>query len=262
MREGATRNMNKHRLRFYFAGMALVAGILLGVCTGTYAQSTPNGFVRSAKTKSSSVTYVVIPRDGFDIDIFSKEAGEPSDFAGAVQRCAAAKQQVVFAMNGAKCDKNLKPLGLLIKGLTKYKDFAPGINVFGAAEPGAVFAIDRSNGVSIIPGKHFKAANDLANYRLAIQSGITLISKAFMNPDITRAASRQVCNGIGVKANGDVIFAIADDKMSLHEFAVFFQDLNCRDAMLLDDGTNCQWYAPGSEKKPGKLGEILVVIKK
>jgi uncharacterized protein YigE (DUF2233 family) len=254
-------NMNKNRLKFYFFRMALVAGVLFA-CSIGHAQSVP-GVVTSAKTKSGSVTYVEMPRNGFDMDIFSKEAGEPYDFAGVVKRCADEKQQVIFAMNGAMCDKNLKPLGLLIKGLMKHKNFVwPDVNVFSPVEPSAVFAIDRSNVAHIIPGKSFKAADDLATYRLAIQSGTILISKGFLNRNITRAAGQQVCNGIGIKANGNIVFAITDNKMSLREFAIFFQDLHCGDAMLLDEGANCQWYAPGRPQQPGKLGEIVVVKKK
>ncbi len=255
--------MNKNSFKTQFAIVALVIGLLPGMHNSIFAQTAPPGTVSSAKTKSSSVTYISVPHDEFDIDIFSKESGETGDFAGAVQRCADKKQQLVFAMNGAKCDRNLKPLGLLIKGLTKYKDFVrPDNNVFTSIGQSAVFAIDRNNIANIIPAKNFKEANDLANYQLAVQSGTMLINKAFLNRDIIKVAEKQMFNGIGIKQNGDIVLAVTNEKMNLREFALFFEEMNCRDAMLLDAGANCQWYAPGKPKNPGKPGQILVVTKK
>jgi uncharacterized protein YigE (DUF2233 family) len=255
--------MNNNSFKTLFVIAALTIGLLPGIDNNIYAQPSPSGTVSSAKTKTGSVTYIIVPREGFDLDIFTKETGETGDFAGAVQRCADKKRQLVFAMNGAKCDKNLKPLGLLIKGLTKYKDFVrPDVNVFTSIGQSAVFAVDRNNIVSIIPAKNFKEANDLANYQLGVQSGTMLINKAFLNRDIIKVAEKQMYNGTGLKQNGDVVLAVTDDKMNLREFALFFEDMNCRDAMLLDAGASCQWYAPGRPKNPGKPGQIIVVTKK
>jgi uncharacterized protein YigE (DUF2233 family) len=235
---------------------------LCGVFACGYAQSS-DGPVKTVKTKSGSVTYIVIRAGEYDLDIFSKAIGEPTDFAGVAQRVSASKRQLVFAMNGAPCDKGMTPLGVLIKGDTKYHDFVPDEkHVFSGPGPGGVFVIDRQNGIHIVPAKGFKAADDLATYKLAIQAGTTLVSKGFLNPAITRAVSPEMVSGIGVTASGDIVLAIANDKISLHEFAVFFQQVNCRDALLLDQGAGCQWYVPGGAKKAAKMGEILTVTKK
>lgn len=249
--------MNKNKT-FHFTATLLLA-ILLASSTGAFAQLT----VSNAKTRTGSVTYIVAPQSIYDIDIFSKEAEEPGDFAGVEQRCAAAKHPMVFAMNGGK-SKALKPLGLLIKGMNKYKDLVwPDDKVFFTIGPSAVFARMRDNGpYSITAANKFKVNDDLATFQLAVQSGAILLSKGFMNPVIVRATGTQVCNGIGIKPNGDFVLAIADSKISLREFAVFFQDQNCDNAMLLDEGDACKWYAPGSQKKPGTMGEVLVVTKK
>lgn len=251
-----------NRLKIYLAQALLVICILAG-SKCSHAQGAPGDLVKTAKTKGGTITYVIMPRSGYDMDLFSKEAGEPYDFAAVIQRCAGEKKQVVFAMNGARCDKNLKPLGLLIKGLNKHRNLLwPDANMFGAVGPSAVFAIDRNDVRYIIPTDRFKPKDDLASYRLAIQSGTILISKSFLNRNITRAVGKKVYNGIGLKANGEMVFAVTNDEMSLHDFALFFQDLNCKDAMVLDEGANCQWYAPGMPKKPGKIGEVIVVERK
>lgn len=255
--------MNKNILISPLAAILLATVALFTPHTGLRAQGTPGTAVANAKTRTGSVTYFVAPQSKYELDIFSKEAGEPTDFAGVEQRCAAAKHPMAFAMNGGKCTKSLKPLGLLIKGLVKYKDFVwPDNNIFFPVGPSALLAIDRDDHISIIPANKFKVADDLATYRLAIQSGTMLLTRGFMNPVITRAAGTQVCNGIGIRPNGDLVLAVADSKISLREFAVFFEEQGCNDAMMLDDGATCQWYLPGTPKKPGTFGEIIVVTKK
>lgn len=255
--------MNKNILISSLAAMLFAALALFTPATHLRAQGAPGAAVANAKTRTGSVTYFVAPQSKYELDIFSKEAGEPADFAGVEKQCAAAKHPMAFAINGGKCNKSLKPLGLLIKGLVKYKDFVwPDNNIFFPVGPSAVLAIDRDNGLHIFPANKFKVADDLATYRLAIQSGTTLLTRGFMNPVITRAAGTQVCNGIGIRPNGDLVLAVADSKISLREFAVFFEEQGCNDAMMLDDGAACQWYTPGTPKKNGTLGEIIVVTKK
>lgn len=250
--------MNKNKTNIRFSAILLLA-ILLASSGSLSAQLA----VSNAKTRTGSITYVVAPLAKYDVDIFSKEAEEPGDFAGVEQRCAAAKHPMVFAMNGGKC-KSLKPMGLLIKGMNKYKDFVwPDDKVFFAIGPSAIFARARDNGpYSIIAANKFKVNDDLAAYQLAVQSGAILLSKGFMNPVIVRATGSQVCNGIGIRSNGDFVLAISDTKITLRELALFFQEQNCSDAMLLDEGSACQWYTPGTPKKPGTFGEILVITKK
>lgn len=252
-----------YKFRTYLSAAVLVAATCFTAVTSLHAQGAPGAAVANAKTRTGSVTYFVAPQNKYELDIFSKEAGEPADFAGVEQRCAATKHSLAFAMNGAKCTKTLKPLGLFIKGLMKYKDFVwPDKNIFFTVGPSAVLAIDRDDRIYIIPADKFKVADDLATYRLAAQSGTILLTKGFMNPVITRAPGTQVCNGIGIRPNGDLVLAVADSKISLREFAVFFEEQGCNDAMMLDDGAACQWYTPGTPKKPGAFGEILVVTKK
>lgn len=88
--------------------------------------------------------------------------------------------------------------------------------------------------------------------RLATQSGPMLVRRGTLArafpPD---SRSRLVRNGVGVRADGTVVFAIADQGASFHQFAAAFRDaLRCPDALFLD-GTISQLYAgPGARLPP------------
>ena len=67
-------------------------------------------------------------------------------------------------------------------------------------------------------------------------------------------------NGVGVRADGSVVFAIADSPVTFHQFAVAFRDtLRCRDAMFLD-GAISQFYAGPGTRLPPPSQEFAAVF--
>lgn len=97
--------------------------------------------------------------------------------------------------------------------------------------------------------------------RIATQSGPMLVragrlARAFP-PD---SRSRLVRNGVGVRADGTVVFAIADDGVSFHQFATAFRDaLRCPDALFLD-GTISQLYAGPGTRLPRPVRQFAAVF--
>lgn len=97
--------------------------------------------------------------------------------------------------------------------------------------------------------------------RIATQSGPMLVrggrlARAFP-PD---SRSRLVRNGVGVRADGTVVFAMADDGVSFHQFATAFRDaLRCPDALFLD-GTISQLYAGPGTRLPRPVREFAAVF--
>lgn len=88
--------------------------------------------------------------------------------------------------------------------------------------------------------------------RLASQSGPLLVRRGALARSWSPAsASRLVRNGVGVRADGTVVFAIADEGVGFHQFATAFRDaLRCPDALFLD-GTISRLY-DGSGAVPGQ----------
>jgi uncharacterized protein YigE (DUF2233 family) len=73
---------------------------------------------------------------------------------------------------------------------------------------------------------------------LATQSGPMLVINGRLHPRFDRhSTSLKTRNGVGVRADGKVIFAIPQGEVSFDAFAHLFRDgLNCPNALFLDGG--------------------------
>ena len=72
-------------------------------------------------------------------------------------------------------------------------------------------------------------------------------------------------NGVGVRADGKVIFAISQGEVSFDAFARLFRyGLNCPNALFLDGGSAASLYAPSltSFGNIVSLGPMLAVFRK
>jgi uncharacterized protein YigE (DUF2233 family) len=97
--------------------------------------------------------------------------------------------------------------------------------------------------------------------RIASQSGPMLVRRGALArgfPGDSR--SRLIRNGVGVRRDGTVVFAIADTPVTFHSFATAFRDaLRCPDALFLD-GTISQLYAGPGTRLPPTLREFAAVF--
>ncbi|HEX6040483.1 phosphodiester glycosidase family protein [Longimicrobium sp.] len=91
-----------------------------------------------------------------------------------------------------------------------------------------------------------------AAVRLASQSGPMLVRRGELARAFPPAgASRLIRNGVGVRKDGSVVFAISDEGVNFHQFATAFRDgLRCPDALFLD-GTISKLYT-GSGAVPAQ----------
>lgn len=89
--------------------------------------------------------------------------------------------------------------------------------------------------------------------RLASQSGPMLVRGGELARAFPPASSsRLVRNGVGVRADQTVVFAISDEGVNFHQFATAFRDdLRCPDALFLD-GTISKLYA-GTGAVPAQM---------
>src|SRR5262249_21767927 len=72
-------------------------------------------------------------------------------------------------------------------------------------------------------------------------------------------------NGVGVRADGKVVFAISQAEISFDAFARLFRDaLKCPNALFLDGGTASNLYAPSLNRLGNivSLGPMLAVFEK
>src|SRR5262245_29832244 len=98
---------------------------------------------------------------------------------------------------------------------------------------------------------------------LATQSGPMLVINGRLHPRFDRGStSLKARNGVGVRADGKVIFAVSHGEVSFDAFARLFRDgLNCPNALFLDGGSASSFYAPSLNSHGNilSLGPLLAV---
>jgi len=168
-----------------------------------------------------------------------------------------------FIMNGGLFEEDGKPCGLLvIDGKTLHplnmRD-APG-NFY--LKPNGVFFIDK-NGAHIVSSSEYAANPPVA--RLALQSGPLLLRNGQVHPAFRKDSTNRLHrNGVGVRKDGRVVFAITEfdqpKRVTLHEFAEFFRSQGCENALFLDGDISRMFVDPKDALIPGNYyGTIFAV---
>ena len=166
-----------------------------------------------------------------------------------------------FAMNGGMYKKGYSPLGLYIeKGTIKAK-----VNRVQSAfgnfylQPNGVFYIDTLGEAKVV---ETTALNDFTAIKYATQSGPMLLIDGKVHPKLTKGSSNlNVRNGVGVMDDGKVIFAISRGRTNFYDFAMFFKERGCKNALYLD-GFVSRMFLPskGRTQKGGNFGVIIAEV--
>jgi uncharacterized protein YigE (DUF2233 family) len=200
--------------------------------------------------------------DGIPYRTFSALAAELTDDGEALG----------FAINGGMYDEDLAPVGLLtIAGKELHpvnrKDAPrrqrPVPNFY--KKPNGVFFLAGGR-AGILDTDAFLEKPPEADF--ATQSGPMLLIGGRVHPAfIAGSTDRKRRDGVGVSATGEIHFAISEDEVNFHNFALLFRDrLDCADALFLDGGSAPGIYAPelGRDDPPGHggYGPIIAVVGK
>src|SRR5207342_1360169 len=99
---------------------------------------------------------------------------------------------------------------------------------------------------------------------LATQSGPMLVMDGRLHPRFNRAStSLKLRTGVGIRADGKIIFAISQEAVSFDSFARLFRDgQKCPNALFLDGGIASSVFAPTLNRSGNvlPLGPILAVF--
>ena len=171
-------------------------------------------------------------------------------------------QTLPFAMNAGMFHADLAPVGLcVVDGLAVTPlNTAPGEGNF-FLKPNGVFCVSTDGTARVVETSEFPG---LAKpVRLATQSGPLLVRGGKIHPAFRAdSSSRLRRNGVGVTADGGVVFAVAEEPVNLSEFAACFRDtLHCPDALYLD-GAISSLYAPALQRNDFRvaLGPMIGVV--
>ncbi len=173
----------------------------------------------------------------------------------------AKNKKLTFAMNGGMFKKDNTPVGLYIqeqKTLTPI-DTARGDGNF-YLNPNGIFYITSDNQAVICKTGNF---SNTGNIKLATQSGPMLVFDGEIHPSFKQGSDNlNIRNGVGILPDNKVIFVMSKVEISFYDFAKYFKDLGCKNALYLD-GFVSRTYLPEKNwiQTDGDFGVIIGVTK-
>lgn len=167
-------------------------------------------------------------------------------------------KELVFAMNGGMYNKDLSPQGLYIEnGETKARiDTAQ--NGYGNfyLQPNGIFYVTKENKPVICTTKMFMGSEHI---KYATQSGPMLLIDGKIHTKFRKGSSNlHIRNGVGILPNGNLLFAISKEKTNFYDFASYFKQNGCKNALYLD-GFVSRVYLPSKNQNQldGNFGVII-----
>lgn len=171
------------------------------------------------------------------------------------------EKKLVFAMNGGMYNKDGSPQGLYIEeGITK----APldlhqeGYGNF-YMQPNGVFFLTKEQQAGISTSQNF---HEQKNIDYATQSGPMLLIDGKIHPKFTQGSKNlHIRNGVGILPDGKILFAMSKEKINFYDFASYFKQQGCKDALYLD-GFVSRTFLPSKQWKQvdGNFGVIIAEV--
>jgi uncharacterized protein YigE (DUF2233 family) len=170
------------------------------------------------------------------------------------------KQRLVFAMNGGMYMEDRAPLGLFIqegKTIRSLNKARSSGNFF--LQPNGVFYINNSGKGTICKTADFRNRKDI---QYATQSGPMLVINGNIHPAFKKgSANLNIRNGVGILSDGRMIFAMSKKAVSLYDFAEYFKNKGCRNALYLDGFVSRTYYPAINWKQvDGYFGVMIGVV--
>ncbi|MFN5423017.1 MAG: phosphodiester glycosidase family protein [bacterium] len=156
-----------------------------------------------------------------------------------------------FITNAGVLNRSLKPTGLYIENgkMINPVKFVQNTKVNYGIHPAGIFYINEAGAHIVAATQHFNHKN----VKWAIQGGPMLIINEIINPRTTNT-KKAVRNGVGIKKDGTIYFAIMD--ATYRELARHFQEQGCTNAMTLSDGDGEIW-GEGDKKRYHNFGPMI-----
>lgn len=171
-------------------------------------------------------------------------------------------KKLLFGMNGGMFQEDFTPVGLYIengKTIRELNTRTAGGNFY--MKPNGVFYITTNGKATVCKTEDFRPSPTV---QYATQSGPMLVINEELHPGFKEGSTNlNIRNGVGILPNGNVLFAMSKTEVNFYEFAKFFKDKGCKNALYLD-GFVSRAYAPSQnwQQTDGNFGVIIAVIKK
>jgi len=231
--------------------------ILALLSTGLFA------FIPCQATDQDIISYTLNPKTQ-DLKLYWKDdKGQPFKSIQNLKTWVESKKQMLlFAMNAGMYKMDNSPLGLYIENsvIKSQLNTATGTGNF-YLKPNGVFYISSDNKPFICKTEEFKNGSDI---KYATQSGPMLVVDGQINPLFQNGSKNlNIRNGVGILPDGNVIFAISKAEINFYDFANYFKELGCKNALYLD-GFVSRAYLPQQNwtQTDGNFGVIIGVTEK
>ena len=228
--------------------------ILILLTVGIYA------FTRPKSDNDSFISYKVdLKKQNLKL-YWKNDKNEPFQSLGNLKNWLAKnKQTLVFAMNAGMYTTDNSPLGLFIqdkKTITTINKRSGDGNFY--LKPNGVFYTTTDNIATICKTENF-VPNSKIKY--ATQSGPMLVINGQIHPDfVSGSKNLNIRNGVGILPNNTIIFVMSKKEINFYDFAKYFKDLGCTNALYLD-GFVSRTYLPEKQwtEIDGNFGVIVGV---
>lgn len=212
------------------------------------------------------VIYHVLRTPADSVRIVWKNDGDRQlrTFPEASRHLTGKGEEPATIMNGGIYEPGGIPSGLLVQEGRELRPVNRGNgkgNFF--LKPNGIFLVG-SNGPAVIDAAEFPRKDE--RLREAVQSGPLLLRHDRVHPAFNaESASRLHRNGVGVTPGGEVVFAMTDFHSpkfpNLHEFALLFRKLGCKDALFLDGDLSQMRSGKDILKWSNDFGSFIAVVK-
>ena len=191
-----------------------------------------------------------------------KPDGEPYRYLASLPS-AQRSARLVFAMNAGMYDPAYRPVGLYVENGRELvrANTRPGPGNFHMRPNGIFYVAGETAGV--LDTGSFLTKRPAVDF--ATQSGPMLVVNGRLHPVFGRSHSRKFRNGVGLRDEHTLAFAISEGEVTFSEFARLFRDrLKCDNALFLDGGSVPSLYAPELRRSGNllPLGPMIAVYER
>ncbi len=244
--------MKKRNLIVFYSCLLIFVYSILA-CGKLHKESKP--ITNNDKILSYAVD---IKKQSLNFYLKNKEDSNYLSFAALKQDFEKQGKHMNFAMNGGMFKKDFSPQGLYIEDgsiLSPIDTFKTKAGNF-YLQPNGIFYISKDDEAFVVSTKNFEENN---NIKHATQSGPLLLIDGNYHPAFREGSSNlHIRNGVGILPDGKLLFAMSNSKINFYDFATFFKENGCKNALYLD-GFVSRTYLPskGFHDLDGNFGVII-----
>ena len=206
------------------------------------------------------ISYIVNPKKQ-NLEFFWKnEKGE--NFKNAenlISWLKSKNKKLLFSTNGGMYKKDNSPQGLFIENkIVKSEIDTSNGNGNFYLKPNGVFYLTTDKNPMICKTEDF-VNNGKIKY--ATQSGPMLVIDGEIHTAFKKNSTNlNIRNGVGILPNNQIVFAISKKEINFYDFAEYFKNLGCKNALYLD-GFVSRTYLPEKNWRQidGNFGVIIGV---